>query len=293
MPLSACAAGQLLGQLRPSQVRAVAPLLLAALNRPDPAVRLQVAQILMRLGSTETKAAIPALVGLLDEPDVSMRLQAAQTIRRIGPEAQAAIPALVELLDDLQVASAAAGALSQLGPAAVQAVIETWNHEGTVNRPGVIQALAIFGPAAKLATPKLITALTSHESAIRNRARKTLEQIGPETVPFLVDAFREGNSDLRQTLAQLPGNIRSVCPRGGSRPHPGSAGPGPGGACPGRPGSLGDRALGKRHRPCLGRGTGGQERGFASSQRRRFSRKSSRCPPKPCLLSRRPCKTTI
>src|SRR5439155_4446488 len=123
-------------------------------------VRVQAAHVLVRLGPAELQAAIPVLIELLDEPNYNLRLRAAQILGTVGPLAKSAIPALVELLDDTQIVATIAGqALGQIGPEAVQAVLDSWLKEESVSRPGVIQALVQFGPAAKPALPKLMEAL--------------------------------------------------------------------------------------------------------------------------------------
>src|SRR5262249_940715 len=152
-----------LGQMSPADVRTAAPALLEALKLPNPAVRLQAALVVMRLGPAETKAAIAVLTNLLTERDANIRLQAAQGLGRIGPEAKDAIAGLVKLLDDPLVARVAAPALRHIGPDAVPPVLETWSKDKSFNRPGAIQAIAQFGPAAEAAIPKLIDALASQD----------------------------------------------------------------------------------------------------------------------------------
>jgi HEAT repeat protein len=202
----------LLGQMRPADLRAAVPALREALNDGNPAIRFQAAMILVRMGKVETEAAVPILIDLLGvdtspSSPQAFRLQAMQALARIGPEAKAAIPSLVKLLDDAQAAQVAASALSQLGPDALQPVLETWTKQESYNRPGVIKAFSQFGPKAKPAAPKLIEALASQDAQVRVLAANALRQIGTEAVPSLEKALSRPDSRLRQTAAAVLSEI--------------------------------------------------------------------------------------
>jgi HEAT repeat protein len=216
----------LLGQMRPADLRSAAPALLEGLNDRNPGIRFQSALVLARIGRAETEAAIPVLINLLGadknpprqpeqtpaprayaEGSTSFRLQAAQALMKLGPEAKAAIPPLVKLLDDPQAALFAALALRQIGPEAVQPVLETWSKQDSFNRPGVIRALAQFGPKAKPATPKLIEALTSQDTRVREQAAIALRQIGTDAVPSLANTLTEPDPRLRRTAAAILAEI--------------------------------------------------------------------------------------
>jgi HEAT repeat protein len=219
----------LLGQMHPSDLRPAAPALREALSDRNAAIRFEAAMILVRIGKAETAAAIPVLIDLLgvdtnptsqQEPSrrpgvpgdnsAGFRIQAAQALAKIGPEANAAIPPLVKLLDNPQAASAAAFALRQLGPEALQPVLETWATQRSFNRPGVIQALSQFGPQAKPAAPKLVEALASPDARVRELAAHAVRQIGTEAVPFLEKALVMPDSRVRKTAAAILGEIGSA-----------------------------------------------------------------------------------
>jgi HEAT repeat protein len=202
--------------MRPVDIRATAPVLLAALKHRDPAVRLEAALVLIHMGPAEAKATVPTLIDLLNEPAFNQRLQAAHALGRIGPAAKEAIPSLVELLYDptTAVATAGAHALSQLRPESIRAVLDTWTHEESVHRPFVILALELLGPSAGPAVPKLIEALASPHAVIRNAAGPALQQIGKDAVPYLCRALGGENSThfvrdpiVRQAIVRILGQM--------------------------------------------------------------------------------------
>ncbi|HLJ94892.1 MAG TPA: HEAT repeat domain-containing protein, partial [Gemmataceae bacterium] len=202
----------MLRQMRLADVRPVAPALLEALKNPKADIRLQAATILARLGSAETQAAVTALIDALEESNLSTRLQACQALAKIGPEAKAAVPALVALLDDPQrvIFTIAGQALSQIRPDAVQAVLQTWNQEEWIDRPGVIQALGLFGPAVKAAVPKLVEAVKGSDSTIHGLASQALINIGADSVPEVCTLLAQGDPRTRQAAGLILSRLGSA-----------------------------------------------------------------------------------
>lgn len=144
----------------------------AHLDDPDPAVRLQMAHVASKL---RDPAACPALVGLLDDPEPAVRAKAAFALGQIGDPA--AVPGLVAALVDPS----------------------TWVADALVD------ALGRFGRAAPAPLEK---ALTSGDDLVRERAAEALGHLGAATaVPALARALADPSAELRMAALLALGAI--------------------------------------------------------------------------------------
>ena len=83
--------------------------------------------------------------------------------------------------EDYDVRQSAAGALGQIGPAAVPALIQALKRdEDSWVRMLAATALGAIGPDAKAAVPALIQALTDEHDDVRGQAAEALEKINIE-----------------------------------------------------------------------------------------------------------------
>lgn len=125
--------------------------------------------------SSEIAGAVPGLLAIVRDREAPWfsRRQAATTLGRIGEPARAAIPALIELLDE---------------PAAVpEEAARIWS----------LKALALFGPLAEEATPRLIEILRDDCATDHARlgALEALGRIGPsraEVLPAIIATLEGG-----------------------------------------------------------------------------------------------------
>jgi HEAT repeat protein len=144
--------------------------------------------------------AVPALIELLSSEDQLTRQSAAITLGWIGTEAEDAVPFLVEALnqetDYEYYYDVIAGALGEIGKnpeIAVPALVELYRSRKTV---AAIEALGNFGSAAKIAIPDLVAAL-SQDFYSSYYASLALGNIGRDSVPYLIEALKNENEDVR------------------------------------------------------------------------------------------------
>ncbi|MSS70536.1 MAG: HEAT repeat domain-containing protein [Candidatus Latescibacteria bacterium] len=189
--------------------------LLQDLAGPDDKVRWKAAMALGRMGAR----AVPALVGLLGHKDHRARIATTHALRDMKEEAAGAVPALVANLScksrgdgdpndrPFEVRLTAIGALSQAGPAALDAVPalvamlkgveELEEADGYQFRGLAAWVLQGLGPESARRSPEVIPALAGalkdEERRVRLNAAAALGAMGPataEAVPALLEALR-------------------------------------------------------------------------------------------------------
>lgn len=146
-------------------------LLRAALRSPQ-----EQSGAILALGTlgSQAAAAVPDLVALLDEPQEAIRLDAAVALRRIGPAAGGALVAALAS-DRPFVRRGAAFALAGLNlPSAIPALMERLGDDDLATRANAAIALRALGDRA---VPALLAALAGDEFRRREGAASILGQI--------------------------------------------------------------------------------------------------------------------
>lgn len=159
--------------------QAVEALVRAAQQR-DSQQRLRASGWLARQGA----AAVPALRGVLDDQqaDTAAKIAACRALGRIGGPAT---ETLIAQLDDSEqlVRINALDQLPHIRPPTrqiVEVLIGALDHDDPRMRQQAIRGLAILGPTAKDAAPRLQEILNAREDeALRSEAKKALEQVDP------------------------------------------------------------------------------------------------------------------
>jgi len=146
------------------------------------------------------KKAVPGLLAILKDRDVPWftRRQVANTLGRLGKLAPEGVPALIEILDE---------------PGTEDETPRIW----------ATKALAIYGPVARQATPRLVEILKNPELPLAERqvVIDALGQIGgkhPQAIPALVDTLnlprqaespkaQEANETLRMLAVESLGQV--------------------------------------------------------------------------------------
>lgn len=159
------------------------------------------------------EASVAELVEALRSPDPrGGRFWALQELKTMGPRAKPAIPALADLLADPAYGSEAAKALGTIGPQAKPAIpvlVEAIKREqgkrsGTgSDTPSTLswlagKALTNIGPAS---IPELMNLLKHEDKYVRMTAINALGNMGPqamEAVPVLKDALNDEEELVRQ-----------------------------------------------------------------------------------------------
>lgn len=168
-----------LGQIGPSAKSANA-ILRAALDDPEPGIRLDAANSLWRT-DRDAEHVVPVLAELLEVPTeyryrVNVPATAAYYLGKMGPAAEAAVPALINALQHPKesVRTRVAEALGHIGPAAKPAVpdliemIETSNSSSTDEIAAALKALTTIDPEAAIA---IIQTQPSAFKALKQRDR--------------------------------------------------------------------------------------------------------------------------
>lgn len=181
---------------RPSKTVAA---LIVDLKNPNAGVRSQAAQTLGYKGAV-AKEAVPALVAALKDIDEEVRSNVAEALGHIGPSATQAIPGLLAALkgdDSFIVRTYAATSLGEIGPAskdAIPAMIAAMRDEDARVRRAAPEALALIAPPSAYAVPALIAVLDDDEieDSVRYNAVDSLAAIGPDAIPGLLKAMKNG-----------------------------------------------------------------------------------------------------
>jgi HEAT repeat protein/lysophospholipase L1-like esterase len=190
------------------------PLLVAALEDPEEAVRREAARALGHLGGAADPAR-PALHVALGDPRPSVRWAASRALFHLGLR-PSELPPLTSALasEDPYVRGFAAFSLGEMGaPArdAVPALAQALRHPDGYTRGGAVSALAKLGPVAVEAVPALLDGLASDDGDRRWKAARTLGRIGPAAqaaVPDLVRALTDPNEHVRVHAARALARIR-------------------------------------------------------------------------------------
>jgi HEAT repeat protein len=164
-----------------------------------------------------TDKTVPLLLRTLQAREADLRNGAAHALGDLGPRSKCAIPALITLLKDpdIFVQGNAAGALGRIGlepssvvPALAEFLQRHRKRARTDLRPGALDSLEAFGPAAK-ASVTVVIALMDDENEplyLRIRAVEVLGKMGPgvkEAVAALQRLAKDANSDLQEVAVRV------------------------------------------------------------------------------------------
>jgi HEAT repeat protein len=167
--------------MQPPPADALAPFA-GRLSDTDPEVRLQTADALGHFGA----AAVPALLAAFDDPEPRVRATVASAFRAVGPPARAAIPALRAHLTDpaatVRLNSAAALAAVGAGDGeSVAALAATLGDPEHIVRWGAAMALGRLGANAAGARPALERAAADTHPLVRAAATDALTHVPAPT----------------------------------------------------------------------------------------------------------------
>ncbi len=167
--------------------------------------------------------ALPMLISGLncDEDDICR--YAAEALYYLGSDAAEASESLSTLLghDDDDVRRATARVFTQMGTAAIvvkEPLIEALRDSDEVVRGEAALAIGNLGVDAAEAVPALIELLSDEEEfthkgkamEVRLAAQTALEQIGPESVPGLLEAMRADRAEQRVIALTALGSIGTL-----------------------------------------------------------------------------------
>lgn len=188
--------------------------MIAALKRPERALRAQAAEAILSLGPAGKKA-VPALVAALEDGDVLVKVWALRALGAIGAEARGAVMHLIAALEDEALAVFAATALGHIGPNAKRAAPElamlamrTSGAEEEL-REAAATALWRIEREPTLPVEVLLELLSSGSTPdVRAHAASTLGDItSPSTLPALIDRCRDASPKVRREVAHALGRF--------------------------------------------------------------------------------------
>jgi len=227
-------AAQALATAATSQgLKAVTPTLLKMLHDGDPRVR-QATILALGRSRAKNHAVVLALSGALEDPDVSVRKTVFDVLTAMGPAAKPAVPRLIRMLREDREVDFAVSLLGTIGPPAREAVpdlvaiYEKGKESGrgypavwplgrigpaeivlpillesmraplksprSGHRDNAIRAIGFLGPAAREAIPELIGQLDETFLGGTGSAMTALHEIGPEAIPYLIEALRSADN---------------------------------------------------------------------------------------------------
>lgn len=193
-----------------------------AVESEEPLVRLAAAWALVQFDPHNpdyVKIAVPRLTAALERPEPRIRLQAARTLGRLGAAARTAIPALQKRVaedPELEVRIAAAAALAESGADAapcVPCLLELFNEPQADARRTVLYALGRIGPPAREAIPLLRREVQQGPAADRALAAWALLQVQPdqkyleEALPPLLKALPREQPEAVVEMVQVLGRV--------------------------------------------------------------------------------------
>jgi HEAT repeat protein len=212
------------------------PSVIEVLRSPREADRERAARVLWRIGSPSVDSLIVVLQEKGTTPE--MRASAAYALGVIGDKR--AIKSLTSLLRDERyfVRLQAARALSQMGDAALDQLLEMSNSSTPSTREAAVEALGSGGSsraldrvidalsdsnsnvraaavralgesASERGVAPLLTLMRDESSTLRAQASVSLARLGPVALPKLVAALRDSKPSVRQLAAEALGEIGS------------------------------------------------------------------------------------
>ena len=194
-------AGYALGRMAPS----AAPTLLAALDDPDPRIRLAIVGAIRNMQPPPADA-IGAIAGRLTDADPEVRMQAADTLGHFGA---AAVPELVPAFEDAEprVRASVASAFRAIGLPARDAAPTLRVHLGDASAPvrlNAAAALAAVGADDAASVAALAAALEDGDHTVRWGAAQALGRLGAKAQaarPALERARNDAHALVRTAAA--------------------------------------------------------------------------------------------
>jgi HEAT repeat protein len=204
----------------------VVPVLLQALKRPEPKIKVGAAGT---LGYLKARESLPALIEAIKDPSKDVRVAALLAIDSIGPYAESAAPALGLALSDPSedVQFAAARALNRLGPhskpakEALVAALRRQSVREAAARPQepplwmmIIWEIRVFDP--ETAVQDLVKAIKTGSEWDRIQAAQTIGVLGAlrepgattkEVVHALIEALHHPSYDVQASVAGVLGQL--------------------------------------------------------------------------------------
>ena len=162
-----------------------APLLVAAVKDDSEPIRHAAINAIAATRALR-RPAVPLLVSLLTDANPAVRQRGAHALGRLGPDAADALPALIAATRAADGDAVFAGALAQIGPAALPALLAALKQSDAAGGAWILRTLRGFGPPA---VPVLIEALQQPDAAQRASAAGALGAMGRDAADAIKPLF--------------------------------------------------------------------------------------------------------
>ncbi len=182
------------------------PALTPLLKDASVPLRVKAATALVRIDPRQAKNAVPVLCEALKIGTPAERVQTVQLLGQLGADAGDACPMLVEAMNDpdASLRSAARGALTRIGAAAVPPLKAALTHKDVWVRRSAAETLGPMGSVAKDAAAALKERLKDDDALTRVAAAQALFAIDGQAdalVPVLGDALKDKEPSVRRAGA--------------------------------------------------------------------------------------------
>ena len=164
-----------------------------------------------RMGESAQEAVPSLIVTVLT--DVAVRKSAVEALGNIGLHAESAVPTLIKILsyENEEVRKSTVKALGQIGKrslTAVTIIIRTLHGDSNeIVRMSAAQVLGQIVIPIEDIVPALVVSLAESSIKVRSAAAASLERIGVEAVPFLIEALNDTTVIVRENTVHILGRI--------------------------------------------------------------------------------------
>ncbi len=185
---------------------------LLAANKTESVPPLALAKALPTAGAS----AVPMLRALLKHPAAPVRMEAALSLGKLG--AMDAIPDIKPMLNDPELRSFAAVALTRLGDADAEVVVQEL-LQSPVYDVRLLAAQAYEGKGPGPWVQALMPALQDPNGLTRIRAAEMLAPVAPDAArPVLMDASKDPNPVVRADVMRVLEETKLLAPQVGAEP---------------------------------------------------------------------------
>jgi HEAT repeat protein len=183
--------------------------LIEQLNATDLQTRRDAAWALADLGAAAAPA-VEALTEAIDDDDAQVRNGALQALGRIGKAAEPAVPEIFAQLRqrDSQRRYRAAFALGRAAKPDDPCFLEGLNNSSVSLRAATVEAIGWMSEPPETLVAEVVKRLSDEDSSVATAAQGTLQKLGDQAVPPLIQALNKEDAVTQRRAAETLGLLR-------------------------------------------------------------------------------------